>query len=51
MTPPSMLARMDKRSLERLHVAETYIAEAMSGFIETLELTEERRKEIEELEN
>lgn len=51
MTPPSMLARMDERSLERLHVAETYIAEAMSGFIETLELTEERRKEIEELEN
>lgn len=51
MTPPSMLTRMDERSLERLHVAEAYIAEALTGFIETLELTEERRKEIEKLEN
>ena len=51
MTPPSMMARMDERSLERLRVAEAYMAEALSGFIETLELTEERRKEIEKLED
>lgn len=51
MTPPSVMAQLDEKSMEQLSVAESYIGEAISSFVETLELTEERSKEIEELEN
>ena len=51
MTPPSVIARLDEQSLEQLQAAEAYIGAAMSSFVETLELTDDRRKEIEELEH
>lgn len=50
MTPPSVMAQLDEKSMEQLTDAESFIGEAISSFVDTLELTEERRKEIEDLE-
>lgn len=51
MTPPSVMAQLDEKSMDQLAIAESYIGEALSSFVKTLEITEERRKEIEELES
>lgn len=49
LTPPNVMARLDEQSLQQLQAAEAYTGEALRSFVETLDLTKERRKKIEEL--
>lgn len=51
LTPPSVMARLDDQSMKEIEAAESYIGEAIKRFVEKMELTEDRRKEIESLED
>lgn len=51
LTPPSLLAKMDEDTKREVANLQTYIATAVKTFISTLELTEERKKALKELDN
>lgn len=51
LTPPSLLAKMDEGTKREVMNLQTYIATAVKTFISTLELTEERKKALKELDN
>lgn len=49
LTPPSLLAKMDDKTQREIAAMQIYVAQAIRGFVDTLELTEERKKAVEEL--
>ncbi|GEM_PF-508782 len=51
LTPPSLLAKMDEDTQREIESMQIYMAKAVLTFVDTLELTEERKKAIGELGN
>lgn len=51
LTPPALLVKMDENTRREIATMEAYVAKAVKAFVDTLELTDDRKQAIKELDN